>query len=109
MSGAIIVDASLSISFNVYRPYQRSAAETRNASILPAPEKSAVPGADSEPVPSLNIETPPNDGAVSDDGIVLLKSLAPNEDSETVKRRWFHEEVRQSPVFSVTVNLMSGT
>lgn len=41
-------------------------------------------------------EAPTDD--ISEDGLVVVKSMSPNEEADAVKRRWFRDEMRQSPV-----------
>ena len=39
----------------------------------------------------------------SDDGIVVVKGMTSFDETEGVKRRWFREEMRQSPVCSTAI------
>lgn len=113
-SGSLIVDTLLSVSFSVYRPYFRRPIEVQSSatSTVSGPEKSPIPDISNGTVaPSLPepVESPsstaPQDEITSDDksddSVVIVKSAAAIDEMEGVKRRWFREEMRQSPVSAV--------
>jgi hypothetical protein len=105
-AGTIVVNASL--TFNLYRPYIR---RTVNMDSTPPVTSEKQPPADMEQditqtipedpfQPTMAIE--PQEALTPDDksdgSVVLVKAATSNEDAEGVKRRWFREEMRQSPV-----------
>ena len=110
-AGTIVVNASL--TFNLYRPYIR---RTVNMDSTPPVTSEKQPPADMEQditqtipedpfQPTMAIE--PQEALTPDDksdgSVVLVKAATSNEDAEGVKRRWFREEMRQSPVLRPTL------
>ena len=109
-SGTIVVNAS--VTFNVIRPYIRRSANVSDNSSEIAAQKPPVLKAEQGPATfphhdpfSLDLQrpiTPSREEGTSDDrsdgSIVVVKAATYNEDADGVKRRWFREEMRQSPV-----------
>ena len=97
----IVVNAS--VTFNLYRPYLRRAVSS------PIPEKQPIPEIEQDITTTLpedrlqsTMPVEPNEALTPDDksdgSVVFVKPATSNEDAEGVKRKWFREEMRQSPV-----------
>ena len=109
-SGTIVVNASL--TFNVYRPYIRRSVNvdspppvTTEKPHIPDIEQDITKSIPEDPFQSTMAVEPqeeltPDDR--SDGSVVLVKAATSNEDADGVKRRWFREEMRQSPVLPPT-------
>lgn len=110
-TGTIVMDASVSISFNIYRPYIRRPTKVQSSvdSSSHSPESLAVAGILSNTVSTLlpgSIESPvsivPEDEIATDDksdvSLLVVNSATALDEMENVKRRWFREEMRQSLV-----------
>jgi hypothetical protein len=120
----IVLDGSIMISFNVYRPYIHPRAETAPEPAV-AKEESSSTQVTSETIEG-NAETTKTtttttttaetitttDDAIPDDSsdVTFVVEQGPHSsfEMEGVKRRWFREEMRQSPVSSVSSMLMLG-
>ena len=114
-SGTFRVDTSVFVQC-IFRPYARRAtpAGSHSSSLSVSPEKHVPSGIETEDVmemPILPVDavvnlafsderplTPTDDK--SDDSIIVVKGVTSLEETEGVKRRWFREEMRQSPVSS---------
>ena len=100
----------------IFRPYARRATPmvSPSSSLPNSPEKhisSDTEQGDRMEMPLVQVDAPVNLAVLDDppvtpmddkshDSIVLVKDATSMEDPEGVRRRWFHEEMRQSPVFS---------
>ena len=101
----------------IFRPYacRATPAVSRTSSLPNSPEKH-ISTSDTGQGDRMEMPLVPVDAAVNlavlddrpitpmddklDDSIVLVKETTSMEDPDGVRKRWFHEEMRQSPVFS---------
>ena len=104
-SGILVIEIS---QLSIYLPYSLRPIQTQN--ILNSVPNNPVhhPLHDTSPeniasepmAPSLsaisNDETLPEDN--SEDSVVVIRTLSATEEADAVRRRWFREEMRQSPV-----------
>ena len=92
MDPGLVASASVSFSINLFRPY-----------ILHPPDCQQEKGSRSsgQRDPSVS-ENPPIQDEVAKDstGEMGIVKSSISIDEEIVRRRWFHEEMRQSPVSS---------
>jgi epidermal growth factor receptor substrate 15 len=120
----IVLDGSIMISFNVYRPYIHRRTETSPEPAVTKEESSSTQ-VTSETIEG-NAETTKTttttttttetitttDDAATDDSsdatVVVEQGAHSSFEPEGVKRRWFREEMRQSPVSSVFSMLIVG-
>jgi hypothetical protein len=107
-SGILVIEIS---QLSIYLPYSLRPIETQNVSnsvpsnpVHHAPHDINLESVASEPMaPSLsavsNDETVAEDN--SEDSVVVIKALSATDEADAVRRRWFREEMRQSPVKSL--------
>lgn len=125
MSGVAITSSSDTFSVGIetavfvqciFRPYARHAKqmELPSSSLPVSPEKDV--SNDTAEEDAMEMAVVPVDTAVnmvtsddrpatpmddrSDDSIVVIKGMTSLEETEGVKRRWFRDDMRQSPVIS---------
>jgi len=101
-----VIAASISFSLNLFRPYVRRPAEVPSA----VSASSALENTSATDIPNDQISTslaPPwpspvcqDDIATDDklDGSMIVVKNTTTVDEEIVKRRWYREEMRQTPV-----------
>ena len=106
-SGILVIEIS---QLSIYLPYSLRPTRTQNISNSVSTNPVHHPSHDispesvaSEPLaPSLstvsNDETLAEDN--SEDSVVVIKALSATDEADAVRRRWFREEIRQSPVKS---------
>lgn len=115
-SGAFRVDTSVFVQC-IFRPYARRATSmvSPSSSTPTTPEKNVSSGVEKgnvKEMPVIPIDeaanlavlderpvTPTDDK--SEDSIILVRGENTLDETEGVKRRWFREEMRQSPVCSL--------
>jgi hypothetical protein len=102
-----VLAASISFSVNLFRPYVRRSIDVTSAvmSASSIPKKPSVTDDSNEQI-STSLPKPeyspiPQDKIVADDkldGSMVVVKNTTTVDEEIVKRRWYREEMRQSPV-----------
>jgi hypothetical protein len=104
-SGILVIKVS---QLSIYLPYSLRSTQTQNISNpaptgpvhLPPPDITHEIVASESIAPSLSTvasdETPADDN--SEDSAVIVQDLGSTDEADAVRRRWFREEMRQSPV-----------
>ena len=106
-----VLAASISFSVNLFRPYVRRPTRTI-VSASSIPEKPPVTDNCNDPV-STSLPEPAHSPVSQDeiatddmlDGSMVVVKNTTTVDEEIVKRRWYREEMRQSPVYDLPESL----
>jgi hypothetical protein len=105
-SSIIVIELS---QFKIYLPYSRRSSQNQGISntaptspVYTAEHETSAEIAAAEPMTQplsavSHDEAPTDDN--SEDSLVVVDGMSSNEEAEAVKRRWFRDEMRQSPVF----------
>lgn len=102
-----VLAAFISFSADLFRPYVRRPIDITSTIVSASsiPEKRPVTGDSNEQTPTsppepADSEASQDESSADDklDGSIVVVKNAMNVDEEIIKRRWYREEMRQSPV-----------